>query len=326
MSLDPQLAAFLDAVDEGRAGGLNRAFHELSPQQARAEFERSSASLRWECGHDLRVENLHCASRGAHRIALRLYRPAGEIALPLLVFLHGGGYVVGSLDSHDALCRDLAARARCAVLAVDYRLAPEHRFPAALEDAEDALRWLPQAAGTLGIDLSRLILGGDSAGATLATVLCAMAADPRSQLPVKPLLQLLCYPLADASAAHASMELFGEGYLLESATLQWFYRHYLRDDSDRRDPRVSPLLASRLAGSAPALIVLPQYDPLLDEGLAYARLLQAAGVAVDLRVFEGLTHDFLRMRTISDAAAAALDAIALALREATNPLSLRERG
>jgi acetyl esterase len=228
---------------------------------------------------------------------MRLYLPQLEAdrPWPVLVYFHGGGYVVGSLDSHDGVCAELAWRTPCAVLAVDYRRAPEHRFPTALHDAEDALRWLVEEGAGQGIDSGRLAVGGDSAGATLATVLAIRAA--RGELP-QPRLQLLCYPSTDASRGSVSMDLFDEGYLLETATLEWFYQQYQRTPEDRLDWRFSPLLCDNPSAAAPAFIGLAQYDPLHDEGLAYAERLREAGVAVTLRQYDGTTHDFLRMSAV----------------------------
>lgn len=294
--LHPELEAFLDLA-EANAG--NAPFHHMSPEQARRVFQQSTEQLRWAAPEGLAVEALQAPGRDGAAIPLRLYRPPQATApLPVLVYFHGGGFVVGSLDSHDGVCRELCARAGCAVLAVGYRLAPEHRFPVALEDGQDTLAWLASEAEQLGLDSARVAFGGDSAGATLATVLAIEAARAGEQAVLKPCAQLLCYPVTDASRQSVSRTLFGEGYLLESDTLEWFYDHYARTPQDRHDWRFSPLLAEDLSGVAPAIIALAGLDPLLDEGRAYAERLREAGVEVELVELPGLTHDLLRMASV----------------------------
>ncbi|MCY1289413.1 Carboxylesterase NlhH [compost metagenome] len=299
MSLHPELTAFLDLVDAGRQSG-RKALHELDPAAARADFEQASAGLRWPWPQQVERRDLSFRARDGAEVGARLYLPRSAEAprqWPLLVYFHGGGFVVGSLDSHDGVCAELAWRTPCAVLSVDYRLAPQHRFPTALEDAEDALAWLREEGAALGLDTERVAFGGDSAGATIATVLAIQAA--RAECPaIRPRLQLLCYPITDASRVSGSAELFDEGYLLEAETLEWFYSQYQRGVEERRDWRFSPLLCDELSGCAPAFVGLAQFDPLLDEGRAYAGRLREAGVAVTLREYAGTTHDFLRMATV----------------------------
>lgn len=294
--LHPELEAFLDLA-EANAG--NEPLHRMTPQQARRVFEQSTEQLRWPMPAGVSVDALQAPARDGWAIPLRLYRPAQALGtLPVLVYFHGGGFVVGSLDSHDGVCRELSARAGCAVLAVGYRLAPEHRFPVALEDGQDCLAWLATQGEGLGLDIGRVAFGGDSAGATLATVLAIEAARLGAQALVTPRAQLLCYPVTDASRQSVSRTLFGEGYLLESDTLEWFYTHYARTPQDRHDWRFSPLLADDLSGVAPAIVALAGLDPLLDEGRAYAERLREAGVAVELMELPGLTHDLLRMAAV----------------------------
>ncbi|UTL92668.1 alpha/beta hydrolase [Pseudomonas fluorescens] len=294
--LHPELEAFLDLA-EANAG--NAPFHQMKPEEARRVFEQSTEQLRWAAPQGLAIQALHAPARDGAAIPLRLYRPAQATAqLPVLVYFHGGGFVVGSLDSHDGVCRELCARAGCAVLAVGYRLAPEHRFPVALEDGQDTLAWLAKQAGSLGLDSARVAFGGDSAGATLATVLAIEAAQLGERAVLTPCAQLLCYPVTDASRQSVSRTLFGEGYLLESDTLEWFYDHYARTPQDRQDWRFSPLLAEDLSGVAPAIVALAGLDPLLDEGRAYVERLREAGVAVEVMELPGLTHDLLRMASV----------------------------
>ncbi|HOM15579.1 MAG TPA: alpha/beta hydrolase, partial [Rubrivivax sp.] len=240
----------------------------------------------------------------------RLYCDA-DAPRPVLLYLHGGGFVIGSLQTHDSLCRQLALRSGAAVVALDYRLAPEHRFPAAVDDAWAALRWLQRHARTLGIDGSRLAVGGDSAGGTLAAV-CALRAREHG-LPLA--LQLLITPGTSAYGDTASRRLFANGFLLDAATIEWFFGHYI-DHAHRNDWRFAPLQHDALEGVAPACVILAECDPLVDEGLAYADRLRAAGVPVALELYRGLTHDFIKMGRALAEAGHAQQAAADALKEA----------
>lgn len=288
--LHPEISAFLDMVDDGRRTG-RPALHELPVEQARQDFEASSESLK-AGAPSMPVEALLIPAREGRQLPVRLYRPVGAGDGAILYF-HGGGYTVGSLDSHDGLCRLLAQHCACAVISVGYRLAPEAPFPAANRDARDAWNWLSASASSLGLNPRRLAIGGDSAGATLATVLCAELAGEGAE---QPCAQLLFYPAADASVRSESQELFAEGYLLETASLDWFYKQYVPNVAQRSDWRCSPVHAgAALQGSAPALLFAAQFDPLLDEGLAYAHALVEQGVEVEAERCCGMTHDFLRM-------------------------------
>lgn len=291
--LHPDISAFLDMVDDGRKAG-RPALHELSVAQAREEFDASSQALKVSAPA-LPVVHLRVPGRNGDELAARLYGEAARAPAlrPVVLYLHGGGYTVGSLDSHEGLCRTLALACDCAVLALEYRLAPQAPFPAAVEDTRDAWDWLQVHAGDHGLDARRIAVAGDSAGATLASVLAAqLAAEDGPQ----PRAQLLFYPATDATRRSESQELFAEGYLLETASLDWFYRHYAADPALRHDWRCSPLYANEaLRGSAPALLYAAQFDPLLDEGLAYAEALREQGVAVQAQLCHGMTHDFLRM-------------------------------
>ncbi|MDH1010960.1 alpha/beta hydrolase [Pseudomonas nicosulfuronedens] len=288
--LHPEISAFLDMVDDGRRTG-RPALHELPVEQARQDFEASSESLK-AGAPSMPVEALLIPAREGRQLPVRLYRPVGAGDGAILYF-HGGGYTVGSLDSHDGLCRLLAQHCACAVISVGYRLAPEAPFPAANRDARDAWNWLLGSAASLSLNPRRLAVGGDSAGATLATVLCAELAGEGAE---QPCAQLLFYPAADAGARSESQELFAEGYLLETASLDWFYQQYVPNVAQRSDWRCSPVHAgAALQGSAPALLFAAQFDPLLDEGLAYAHALVEQGVEVEAERCCGMTHDFLRM-------------------------------
>jgi acetyl esterase len=241
----------------------------------------------------------------------RLYLPHERPSPPALLYLHGGGFVIGSLETHDSLCRQLALRGGTAVVALHYRLAPEHRFPTAVDDAWAALRWLRAHGATLGIDVSRLGVGGDSAGGTLAAVCALLARD--QGLPLA--LQLLVTPGTSAHGETASRRLFANGFLLDAATIDWFFDHYL-DHAHRNDWRFAPLHRDDVEGVAPACVILAECDPLVDEGLAYADRLRAAGVPVALELYRGMTHDFIKMGRVLPEAAQAMQAAGHALKEA----------
>jgi acetyl esterase len=226
----------------------------------------------------------------------RLYRPEGDGPWPTTVFFHGGGFVVGDLDTHDQACRRLCRDAATVVLSVDYRLAPEHPFPAGVEDAVAATRWAAEHLAELGGG-HRLAVGGDSAGGNLSAVVA-------QTLPDLVTAQLLLYPATDMTGDHPSRVENGEGYFLDMATMGWFFEHYYAESAGvpPEDPRLSPLRAASLAGQPPAVVVTAEYDPLRDEGEAYAEALAAAGVPVHRRRYAGLIHGFLDMTLLSPAA------------------------
>ncbi|MGQ9367790.1 alpha/beta hydrolase [Azospirillum sp. ST 5-10] len=317
MPLHPDLASFLELVELGRASGRQRAMHELSVDEARLAFARSSAMLESDPADLPWVRDLAVPAADGRSVAVRLYAvaaPSAAAPLPVLLYFHGGGYVVGDLDSHDALCRALARLSEWAVLAVDYRRAPEHRFPAAFDDALAVVRWLAAEGAGIGLDPGRLAVAGDSAGGTLATVLASLAVREPAAMPLPPRAQVLLYPVTDAVGDHPSRRRFAEGHLLESATLEWFFRHVERRPEDRSDWRLSPLRAVPPAGIAPALVLVGEYDPLVDETVAYAHALRQAGNDVTLRVLPGLTHDVLRMADLLPEAASLRRDIAAWLR------------
>lgn len=226
---------------------------------------------------------------------------------PALVFFHGGGFTIGSVASHDSLCRQLALLSGALVLSVDYRLAPEHAFPTAQQDAWAALAWLAEHGAGLGIDPARLAVGGDSAGGTLAAV-CALKARSVG-LPLA--LQLLFYPGTEAAGRLPSRQRFGQGLLLEQAHIDWFFDQVDPERQHRDDWRLSPLLAADHEGLAPAWVGLAEFDPLVDEGLAYADTLRMAGVPVALEIYRGVVHDFIKMgRALPEARQAHADAAA----------------
>lgn len=236
------------------------------------------------------VEDQTIAGPGG-ALGLRIYRPEGNAPAPLLVFYHGGGWVIGDLDSHDELCRQLCAGAGCVVVSVDYRLAPEAKFPAAPEDCYAATLWAVHNAAAIGADSGRVCVAGDSAGGNLAAAVCLMARERGG-----PVIrhQLLIYPVTDYNLETASYRDNAEGYFLTREMMRWFWSHYVVDAAQAEDPLASPLHAN-LAGLPAATVITAGYDPLRDEGIAYAQALTAAGVAVEHRLFPGMIHGFVSM-------------------------------
>ncbi|MBL8331238.1 MAG: alpha/beta hydrolase [Rubrivivax sp.] len=300
------MAGLLDRIR--RAG--RPPLHALTPTEARAAYAAGAEVLDLPRVPMARLEALELPGGDGRPRPARLYAPS-DARLPVLLYLHGGGFVVGGLETHDALCRQLARRAGCAVISLDYRLAPEHRFPAAQDDTWAALRCLPQQAEALQLDGQRLAVGGDSAGGTLAAVAALMARD--AGLPLR--LQLLITPGTTAHADTPSHRLFAQGFLIEAATIAWFFDHTL-EYHHRRDWRFAPLEVADVDGVADACVILAECDPLVDEGLAYADRLRAAGVPVQLELARGVTHDFIKMGRVLPEAGAALDAAAAALKQA----------
>ena len=283
----------------------------LSPQEARASYEKAAGVLEVSRPQLARVEDHQVAARDGAQLPIRLYAPSNE-RLPLLVYFHGGGFTIGSIATHDTLCRVLAHQAGCAVVSVDYRLAPEHRFPTAHNDAWDAFAFLAGDGGRLGLDSSRMAVGGDSAGGTLAAS-CAIQARDQG-LPLA--LQMLFYPGTTAHQDTDSHRLLADAPLLQAPLIDYFFGQYAPERAQREDWRFAPLLADDLEGVAPAWIGLAEVDPLVDEGIAYADKLRAAGVPVDLEIYRGVTHEFVKMgRAIPEALQAHADA-ARALKEA----------
>lgn len=290
----------------------------MTPQQARATYAAAANVLEPAVQKIQRVQDIALPVRDGSHIAARLYADAAGV-LPVLVYFHGGGFVVGGLDTHDGLCRRLAHLSGCAVVSVDYRLAPEHRFPTAFEDAWDSVQAIAQQASQWALDGQRLAVGGDSAGGTLAAA-CAIAARDAG-LPLA--LQLLLYPGLMGHQNSASHRQFAKGFLLDADLVTYFFEHYIRSASDRNDWRFAPLdglgddgQEADLVGVAPVWMGLAECDPLVDEGIAYADRLRMAGVAVDLEIYRGVVHEFMKMgRAIATAQQAHLDAAA-ALRQA----------
>ena len=286
----------------------------MTPEDARAAYERGANVLEIPRPVVASAEDHAMPTRDGKQIRARLYRPhhpVDEKPLPAMLFFHGGGFTIGSIETHDILCRHLSVLAGCAVLSVDYRLAPEHKFPTAANDAWDALQWLHANAAGLQIDPSRLAVGGDSAGGTLAAACAIQARDAGLLLR----LQLLFYPGCAAHQDTRSHQRFAKGFVLEEAQISWFFNHYVRSPEDRDDWRFAPLNAPDVDGVASAWIGLAELDPLVDEGVTYADKLRTAGVHVDLEIYRGVTHEFIKMgRVIPEAKVAHLHA-AQALRK-----------
>ena len=306
MPLDPDVETLLDQIASLGGAGM----HTLPPAEARAMYE----AFRTAGGGDQTVATRDTTIVGPHGdIPLRIYTPAtGEAPWPVVVHYHGGGWVIGSIETHDAACRDLAAAAEVVIVSVDYRLSPEHPFPEPLDEAYAALEWAAAKAADLGVDASRLAVAGDSAGGNLAAAVCLVARD-RGGPPIA--FQLLVYPATDLTMSQPSVVENGEGYLLSDDDMRYFTGHYL-GDADPRDPLASPLHAEDLTGLPPALVLTAEFDPLRDEGEAYAERLREAGVPVELRRYDGLIHGFFSLRQLVPAAQPSLDLAAEALRRA----------
>ncbi|KLN53460.1 alpha/beta hydrolase [Variovorax paradoxus] len=312
--LHPQARALLDFIE---ARGIPPT-HTLSPAEARAFYRERRAATQPEPPPVAEVRDLK--AEGPHgTIPMRLYRPLGtsaHAALPVLVYFHGGGWVIGDLDTHDVLCRSFANGAGCAVASIDYRMGPEHRFPAAVDDVLAATRWVRREADSLGLDAGRLAVGGDSAGGNLAAV-AAIAARDAGDLPIA--FQLLIYPATDMRRGHPSHQANGQGYLLTRDTMTYFHDHYIDDAGNDLDWRASPLLHADLSGLPPALVLTAGYDPLRDEGMAYAEALTAAGNRAAYVCFERQIHGFITMGKVLDEADTAVALCSAELRRALAP-------
>lgn len=290
--------------------------HALTPQQARQVYEVGSSMLEIAPHKLPRVEDFTLPARDGHALPARLYAPSKDV-LPVLIYFHGGGFTIGNVATHDSVCRSLSHQAHCAVVSVDYRLAPEHKFPVAANDAWDAVQWLAGNAASLGLDSRRLAVGGDSAGGTLAAVCAIHARD--GGLPLA--LQLLFYPGCAAHQDTPSHTTFAKGFVLEEEHISYFFNHYVNTAADRDDWRFAPLHAPDVEGVAPAWIGLAECDPLVDEGVMYGDKLRLAGVPVELEIYRGVVHEFIKMgRVIPEAAKAHADA-ARALKHAFEAIS-----
>ncbi|WP_310626667.1 alpha/beta hydrolase [Limnohabitans sp.] len=282
----------------------------LTPEQAKQAFALGAGVLEVNAHKMVRDDTLHIPARDGATLRAKLWAEHASPHLPVLLYFHGGGFTVGSPETHEALCKHLAHLAHCAVVSLDYRLAPKHTFPTAHNDAFDALQWLAVNAASLGLDATRIAIGGDSAGGTLTASTAIAARDAGIDLK----LQLMFYPGCSPEYL-ASAHTFEKGFLLEKTSIEYFYGHYVPDLEDRQNPRFSPMLAD-VTGVAPAWLGLAECDPLVDEGGAYADHLRLSGVPVDLEIYKGVVHSFIQMgRVIPEALTAHADA-ARALRHA----------
>ena len=310
MPLDPQAQTYLDQIAALNVPPL----HTLTPELMRQWISMQRATF-GEPEPVANVEN-RVIPGPAGDIPVRIYTPQGNGPFPVLVFFHGGGWVICDLDTHDGLCRSLTNQAGCIVVSVDYRLAPEHKFPAAPEDCYAATRWVAGNAAQLNGNPSRVAVGGDSAGGNLAAVISQMARD-RGGPPL--VFQLMIYPATDFKANTLSMEENARGNGLEKQDMIWFMNHYLNGEEDKLNPLASPLRASNLSGLPPALIITAEYDPLRDEGELYGQRLKAAGIPVTISRYNGMIHGFLSMAAIFAQGKQAIAECATALQAAFTP-------
>ncbi len=309
MPLDERVKTMLDQM----AALGQPPIHELSPQEARAN-RRETAALGLYPETPANAEDRRIPGP-AGEVGVRVYRPEAAEMLPIVVFLHGGGWVIGDIESHDAVCHQLATRVPAVVVSVDYRLAPEHRYPAALEDCYAATLWAHRHAGELGADAHRMAVAGDSAGGNLSALVALRCRDeggPRLAF------QLLVYPATDLTCSFPSHVENGQGYLLTSDAMAWFLDHYI-DERERTSPGASPHFVEDLSGLPPALVITAEFDPLRDEGEAYAERLRAAGVPATSTRYPGMIHAFFHMDAVLPQAGRAIDEAATALRAALHP-------
>jgi acetyl esterase len=298
MPLDPQAKMLIDLI-EG-SGGFELT-PDSDPQQLRALYAALSLPVDIAVAH---VEDRTIPGPAGTEIPVRIYRPAGDAPKPAIVYYHGGGWVIGGLNTHDGTCRAFANALDAVVVSVDYRLAPEHPYPAPVDDAFAALQWVSAQATDLGADAARIAVAGDSAGGNLAAVVAQMARDAGGP---SLCFQLLVYPVTDYEFDSRSMNDNAEGYFLTRDAMKWFYSHYLNEPSEGANPRVSPLRAPDLSGLPPAYVVTAEFDPLRDQGIAYATALADAGTPVASCTYEGMFHGFLSLVEWIDAGKVAFD-------------------
>lgn len=309
MPLDPQLREMLDQV----AAAGRPPMHELPVPEARAAAGFLASLGSYPDPRAVTEDRLVPGPAGD--IPVRVYRPDATEELPVLVYFHGGGWVIGGIDSHDSVCQQLATRIPAVVVSVDYRMAPEHGYPAPLEDCYAATRWVAENAGDLGVDGHRLAVAGDSAGANMAALVSLRARD-RGAPGIG--FQLLVYPATDLTCSFPSHQENGEGYLLDRHSIRWFLDHYI-PEPDRKSPEASPWFADSLAGLPPALVITAEFDPLRDEGEAYAARLRQDGVPAKALRYDGMVHGFFGMDGLLPTAGRAMDEAAIALRGALHP-------
>ena len=288
MPLNPILAAVLAQRTEVSAPPM----HEGSPEAARTMYRAMNAGYTREAVTRVRDED-------ADGVPVRVYHPNPGVVLPALVYFHGGGWVIGDLETHDHICRKLANAVPCVVIAVDYRLAPEHPFPIPLDDCYTALNWVTKKATQLGIIPGKIAVGGDSAGGNLSAAISLKARDENGPAICH---QLLMYPVTDASFDTPSYADNAEGYLLTTDGMKWFWHHYIGDEVDPAQAYVSPLRASNLSNLPPTTVITAEFDPLRDEGESFAKLLAQAGTSVSMRRYDGMVHGFFAMADLLEAA------------------------
>ena len=306
-TLNPQIVEFLEALQEKAIPPVQ----DLSPSEARDIRNPILAGFGGPKAVVSGVDNRTIPGPNGE-VPVRIYTPEGKEPFPILLFFHGGGWVVGNLDTHDCACRLLCKCAQCVVIAVDYRLSPENKFPAAIEDAYAVLKWASENGNTLKGNHHRIAVAGDSAGGNIATVLCQMARD-REGPEIK--FQILIYPVTDLSATDTdSYGEHGEGYMLTKDGMICFINHYLDRDENKKHPYASPLLAEDLSNLPPALVVVAEFDVLRDECLAYAGRLKKAGIPVTCLVYEDMIHAFLNLTGVIDRSREAIDDICGKLR------------
>jgi acetyl esterase len=311
MPLHPQCKDVLDSI--AAQGG--RPMEEMTPVQVREERARNAAGFAALAGPAepvARVEDRTIPGPGGP-IPIRVYWSELGKALPVYVYFHGGGWVFGNIDAVDRPCRALANAAHCIVVNVEYRLAPENKYPAAAEDAYATVRYVAEHAVEFGADPNRIAIGGDSAGGNLAAVACLMARDRGGPRLVQ---QVLIYPVTDYDDDRPSMSEYAEGHLLTRSVMAWFWGHYVSSPEEGRQPYASPLNAPKLAGLPPAMVVTAECDPIRDQGEAYGERLRDHGVPVTMQRYEGAIHAFFQMGAVIDSARIAHAAVAAALRRA----------
>jgi acetyl esterase len=308
--ISPKVAPEIRTVLEFIAAQGGPPMETLPPTEAR-RVAYGFTQLAGEPEPVARIENRRIPGR-AGEIPIRIYTPEGDGPFPGALYFHGGGWMICDLETHDNICRSIAKRAGAVVVAVDYRLAPEHKFPAALQDCEDATRWVADNAASLRIDPRRLAVTGDSAGANMATVIAAKSRDAKGPAIA---LQVLVYPVTDLTSQETvSHKEFGEDHFLTGSVMKWFLANFLAKPEDARNPDVSPAFIANHRGMPPALVITAECDPLRDEGEAYAKRLQDSGISVVLTRYDGMIHPFLNMLGVSQGAQKAIDQIAAAIR------------
>lgn len=300
MPLHPQVKLFLENMSKNKVD----TFENQSVEKARQSIVNSSIIKNAEPVKFIEDREIP-GPNGS--IPIRIYKPIASESLPALVFYHGGGWVIGGIDSHDGICRSLANLSHCAIISVDYRLAPEHKFPAAVYDAYTAAKWVFENADSIGVNADKIAVGGDSAGGNLAAVTAIIAKERKTP---KIVYQVLIYPITDLDINRPSYLKNGEGFMLTRAGMAWFIDHYIKNNEDKTHPYIAPLLLEDLSGLPPAYVMTAEFDPLRDEGELYAQRLKEAGVPVLYKQYNGMIHGFIRLSHSIDEGKKAIEEIA----------------